>query len=454
MKEFDVIVIGGGPAGYNSAEYAARSGLSVLLAEKSRLGGTCLNVGCIPTKALLYASKLYHYADGAGEAYGVTADNAALDHARAVEKKNETVRTLVQGVASGLRRCGVQVKEGEASVSRKDGKLLVTVGEETYAGRNLILATGSVPAVPPIEGVKEGLASGEVMTSNEILDLEKIPERLVIVGGGVIGFEMAAYFQEAGSQVTVIEMMDKVLGINDREVSSLLQKELEKKGVVFHLSSSVTRIGDGAVTFLKDGKEEKAAYDKVLMCVGRRPSSQIPGLQELGVQTERGAIVTDEQMRTSAAGVYAIGDVNGKVMLAHVGYREGEVAVNDILGKRDQMSYDAVCGVVYTSLEAAFVGLSEEQARAAGLEYKVKKASINFSGRHVVENGMSSGLCKLILDGKKDIIVGAAVMSSYASEYSYALALMIQNKIPVQAIAKTVFPHPTVCEIIREALLS
>ena len=454
MKEFDVIVIGGGPAGYNSAEYAARHGLSVLLVEKAKLGGTCLNVGCIPTKALLYAAKMYHYASGAGEPFGVSAGPVSFDHAAAVEKKNEVVKTLVQGVASSLRRCKVQVEEGEARLSRKDGKLLVTAGEETYAGRNLILATGSVPSVPPIEGVKEGLASGEILTSNEILDLKEVPGKLVIVGGGVIGFEMAAYFREAGSEVTVIEMLDKVLGANDREVSRLLQKEMEKKGVVFHLSSSVTKIAGGKVVFQKDGKEESAAYDKVLMCVGRRPASQIEGLKELGVQIERGAVVTDEYMRTNVPGIYAIGDVNGKVMLAHVGYREGEAAVSHILGKKDPMNYDAICGVVYTNPEAAFVGMSEEQAKAAGIDYTVKKVSINFSGRHVAENGMSSGVCKLILDTKKNIILGAALMSSYASEYVYALALMIQNKIPAEAILRTVFPHPTVCEIIREALLS
>ena len=323
MKEFDVIVIGGGPAGYNSAEYAARHGLSVLLVEKAKLGGTCLNVGCIPTKALLYAAKMYHYASRAGEPFGVSAGPVSFDHAAAVEKKNEVVKTLVQGVASSLRQCKVQVEEGEARLSRKDGKLLVTAGEETYAGRNLILATGSVPSVPPIEGVKEGLASGEILTSNEILDLKEVPGKLVIVGGGVIGFEMAAYFREIGSEVTVIEMLDKVLGANDREVSRLLQKEMEKKGVVFHLSSSVTKIAGGKVVFQKDGKEESAAYDKVLMCVGRRPASQIEGLKELGVQIERGAVVTDEYMRTNVPGIYAIGDVNGKVMLAHVGYREG-----------------------------------------------------------------------------------------------------------------------------------
>lgn len=454
MKEYDVIVIGGGPAGYNSAEYAAHHGQSVLLVEKKNLGGTCLNVGCIPTKTLLYASKMYHYVNGAGKPYGVSADGASLDHAAVIAKKDEVVTTLVQGVAGGLRRKKVQVANGTAKVAKKDGQIIVSTETESYIAKNLIIATGSSPAVPPIEGVKEGLAEGTVMTSDEILSMKELPKKLVIVGGGVIGFEMAAYFQEAGSQVTVVEMMDKVLGPNDREISLLLQQEMEKKGVVFHLSSGVTRIADGVVSFTKDGKTETAEYDKVLMSVGRRPNSQIEGLAEMGVQLERGAIVTDDCMKTTVPNVYAIGDVNGKVMLAHVGYREGEVAVNNILGKKDAMSYDAICGVVYTSPEAAFVGMSEEQAKAAGIDYTAKKVSINFSGRHVAENGMSNGICKLLIDNKKHIIIGAAIMSSYASEYIYSLALMIQNKIPVESIQKTVFPHPTVCEIIREALFS
>lgn len=454
MREFDVIVIGGGPAGYNSAEYAAHHGQSVLLIEKKNLGGTCLNAGCIPTKTLLYAAKVYHYASGAGIPYGVTAKEAALDHETAVRKKNEVVKTLVQGVAGGLRRKKVQVVSGTAKLSKENGVLIVSTENESFTGKNVIIAAGSSPVLPPIEGVREEMEKGTVMTSDEILDMTEIPKKLLIVGGGVIGFEMAAYFQEAGSKVTVIEMMDKVLGPNDREISLLLQQELEKRGVTFDLSSSVTKISNGVVTFTKNGKVDVAAYDKALMCVGRRADSNIEGLAELGVEIERGAIVTDAQMRTNVPNVYAVGDVNGKMMLAHVGYREGEVAVNTILGKPDAMSYDAVCGVVYTSPEAAFVGLSQEQAEEAGIPYTIKKVSINFSGRHVAENGMSNGICKIIIDTEKNVIVGAALMSSYASEYIYSLALMIENKIPIERIQRTIFPHPTVCEVIREALFS
>lgn len=278
MQEFDVIVIGGGPAGYNGAEYAAHHGQRVLLVEKKNLGGTCLNVGCIPTKTFLYAAKMYHHANGAGEAYGVTAKEASLDHAKVVQKKDEVVKTLVQGVAGGLRRKKVQVVNGTARLSRENGALVVSTEKESFIGKNVIIAAGSSPVVPPIEGVKEEFEKGTVVTSDEILDMTEIPKKLLIVGGGVIGFEMAAYFQEAGSKVTVIEMMDKVLGPNDREVSLLLQQELEKKGVTFYLSSGVTKVSGGVVTFKREGKVDVAAYDKALMCVGRRANSSIEGI--------------------------------------------------------------------------------------------------------------------------------------------------------------------------------
>ena len=455
MEHFDVIVVGGGPAGYNSAEYAAHHGKRVLLVEKKSLGGTCLNVGCIPTKTFLYAGKMYHYAAGAGKAYGVTVDGEAhVDQAAVVAKKDEVVKMLVQGVGSTLRRGKIKVVNGTAKLGRADGKLAVFVDDVTYTADDLILATGSTPAVPPIDGVKEGMADGTVMTSDEILDMKEIPKKLLVVGGGVIGFEMAAYFQEVGAKVTVIEMLDKVLGGNDREVSELLQRELEKKGVTFHLSSGVKKLAGGVVTYEKDGRLQLAAYDRALLCVGRRANSRIEGLEELGIQTERGAIVTDEHLQTNVPHVYAIGDVNGKVMLAHVGYREGEVAVNHILGEDDAMSYAAICGVVYTNPEAAFVGVSEEQAKASGKNYEIKRVSVNFSGRHVAENGLSDGICKLIIDKDKGTLSGAAMMSSYASEYIYALALMIELELPLKQVRRTIFPHPSVCEIIRVALMS
>jgi len=454
VKNYDLVVVGGGPAGYNCAQYAAKNGLSVALFEKEKLGGTCLNAGCIPTKSLLYSAKIFHYAVEAAEGYGIRVGQAALDHAAVMAQKDAVVERLVQGVASGLRKCGVDVFTGEAAVEKKDGAFVVTGGTESVRAASLILASGSVPAIPPIPGAKEGLEAGYVVTSNELLRIQDAPKRLVIVGGGVIGIEMACYFSQAGSRVTVIDILDKILGESDREISSLLQSVMTKQGVKFRLGAQVRAIEKGRIVYDMGGKTQEEKFDTLLLCTGRRPNLAVKGLEELGLAIERGAIVTDEKCCTNVPNVYAIGDVNGRMMLAHVGYREGEVAANIILGRKDIMDYSAVCSVVYTQPEAAFVGMSEEQAKTAGIDYVVKMAPINFSGRHMVENGLSNGLCKILVDKAKNIIIGASILSAYSSEYVYALALMIQNKIPVESILRTVFPHPTVCEIIREALLS
>lgn len=453
MEGYDLIVIGGGPAGYNAAEYAAKQGMKVMLIERSSLGGTCLNVGCIPTKAFLYAAKTYHYAKGGDVDYGIQCGEPVFQHQAVVSKKNEMVKTLVKGVEGRLRKNKIDVIQGEASLGRSGDKACVRVAGKVYSAKKVLIATGSVPAIPPIDGADEAVKSGFLVTSNEILSLTGLPEHLVIVGGGVIGFEMAAYFQEVGVKVTVIEMLDKVLGSCDREVSVLLQKKLEAQGVVFYMGARVLKVNQGSVVFANGTGEQELACGKILMAAGRKANIDIAGLSELGVAVEKGVIMVDDCCRTNVANVYAAGDVVGKVALAHVGYREGEVAVNHMLGKPDRMDYSAISSVVYTNPEAAFVGMTEDEAKAAGLSYKVKKISINYSGRHVIEHGMAEGLCKLVIDRKKDIIIGAALISAYASEYIYALALMIQNKLPVESIKKTVFPHPTVCEIIREALM-
>ena len=318
----------------------------------------------------------------------------------------------------------------------------------------MILATGSEPVIPGIPGVSEGILDGSVLTSREILDLKEIPKELVIVGAGVIGIEMAAYFNIAGSRVTVVEMLEQAGGPIDKDAAEVLQKELEKKGIRFHMKSRVCDVSNNTALVGQDGKQIKLPYDKLLMCVGRKAVTDVPGLTELGVYTERGAIVTDERCQTNIPGLYAAGDVNGKYMLAHVAYREAEVAVNNIIGIADWMDYSAIPGVIYTQPEVSFAGLTEQQARDTGMDIQIKKVTINMSGRHIAEHGMSEGFCKLVIDRKKQIIVGASLVSAYASEIIYAVTLMIQNKIPLESIRRSVFPHPTVCEIIREAVFS
>ena len=451
MKIYDIAIIGGGPAGYLAAERACEAGLSTLLAEKSRVGGVCLNEGCIPTKTFLYSGKTYESALHGAEK-GIHFENAVLAHTDVLAKKNRVVKTLVGGVETALKQKKVDVVYGEAAVSGSPARFSVSVGGSEYQAHHILIATGSVPILPSIPGLADGVKQGRVLTSRELLDIEQIPASLVIVGGGVIGLEMAEYFNTAGSKVSIIEMLDKIGGEIDSDAARVLQSVLEAKGIRFYLQSRVVSLEDGQATFEKDGQQQSIPYDKALMSVGRRPN--FGGLDSLGLLTERGAIVTDDRCETNIAGVYAAGDVNGKYMLAHAAYREAEVAINNIAGQPDTMDYSAIPGVVYTNPEVAYAGMSEQAALAQGRSVAVRKTTINMSGRHVAEQGLSQGFCKLVIDEKQGVIIGATLVCAYASEIIYALALMIQNKIPLESIKKTVFPHPTVCEIIREAVFS
>lgn len=454
MKQYDVAVIGGGPAGYLAAERASEAGLSTLLVEKREVGGVCLNEGCIPTKTLLYSGKLYEYASGEGKTFGVTCRDAQLHHEEVVKRKETVIKTLVGGVSAALKRKKADVVYAKASIRKETQGFVISCESNEFLAKTVILATGSEPVIPGIPGVSEGILNGSVLTSREILDLKEIPKELVIVGAGVIGIEMAAYFNIAGSRVTVVEMLEQAGGSIDKDAAKVLQKELEKKGIRFHMKSRVCDVSNNTALVGQDGKQIKLPYDKLLMCVGRKAVTDVPGLTELGVYTERGAIVTDERCQTNIPGLYAAGDVNGKFMLAHVAYREAEVAVNNIIGIADWMDYSAIPGVIYTQPEVSFAGLTEQQARDTGMDIQIKKVTINMSGRHIAEHGMSEGFCKLVIDRKKQIIVGASLVSAYASEIIYAVTLMIQNKIPLESIRRSVFPHPTVCEIIREAVFS
>lgn len=449
---YDLIVLGGGPGGYLAAERAGHAGLKTMVIEKRSLGGVCLNEGCIPSKSLLYSAKIYDYTKH-GDAYGVTCGDVKYDHAKVIARKNKVVKTLVGGVKAQMKANKVTVADGEGVITGKTAEGFgVTVNGETHTATRLIIATGSMPAMPPIPGVKEGYESGFVLTNREILDLTEVPANLVIVGGGVIGLEMASYYCSAGSKVTVVEMLDKIAGPTDREISSILQKNYEKKGIEFRLSAKVTGVANGAVTFEQDGREQSVPADKVLLSIGRRPVTQGFGLETLGVLTERGAIVTGRDMQTNIPGVYAVGDVNGKSMLAHTAYREAEVAVNNILGKRDTMRYDAIPAVIYTNPEVGSVGETEETAKAKGIDYACRTVSMMFSGRYVAENEGGDGICKVLIDNKTRRIIGCHMITPYASEIIVAAGEMVEMQLRVEDVKEFVFPHPTVCEIIREAI--
>lgn len=449
---YDLIVIGGGPGGYTAAERAGGAGLSVLLAEKRVLGGVCLNEGCIPSKTFLNSAKIADYAKNGGT-YGVHAEGVKLEHPAVVKRKNRVVKKLVSGLEMKMKKNKVTVVNCEAVISGRTGDgFQVKVDGAVYTGKRLLIASGSVPAMPPIPGLDEGYKKGIVLTNREILDIETIPENLVIIGGGVIGLEMASYFNSAGSRVTVVEMLDHIAGPTDREISDILLNNYKKKGIDFRLSAKVTEIKGNDVVFESSDGIHRVSGDNILISIGRKPDTKGLGLKTIGVETDRGRIVTDEFLRTNIPEVYAAGDVNGISMLAHTAYREAEVAVNNILGKRDRMRYIAVPSVIYANPEVGSVGETTESARDKGLDVEIIKLPLAYSGRYVAETERGDGIVKVLVDKQYRTIRGLHIIGSYASEIIYGAAVMMETEMRVNDIREIVFPHPTVCEVIREAM--
>ena len=452
MELFDLLVIGGGPGGYLCAERAAQGGLKVALFEKKSLGGTCLNEGCIPTKTLLNSAKMFRHATESAD-FGVVAENVKFDHAKVVARKGQVVKTLVGGVGATMKAHKVTVITADAVIKGREADgFAVEANGEKYMGKKLVIAAGSETVIPPVPGLKEGIASGFVTTNREVLDLTELPKKLVAIGGGVIGLEMAYYFASVGVPVTVIEMMPKIAGATDPEICALLQDACEKRGMVFKLSCKVLEIKSGSVVYEENGEKKEIACDKVLLAAGRKPATANIGLESLGLQMDRAAIVTDRFLCTNVSGVYAVGDCNGKLMLAHTAYREAEVAVNHMLGKKDEMRYDVIPSVIYTDPEVASVGLSAEAAKAKGMNVKEIKLPMIYAGRYVAEVDNGDGFIKLVIDTDRNRLVGCFMVGSYASEIIMTATMMVDTELTPTRLQKLVFPHPTVAEIIREAI--
>lgn len=445
---FDLAILGGGPAGYVAAERAGAAGLKTVIFEKKSLGGVCLNEGCIPTKTLLYSAKVYNYAL-TGDHYGVYVKEPSFNYSEFVDRKDKVVRKLVAGVKAAMKAGKVQVVAEHATILGRSAEgITVEAAGEQYTARNLIICAGSEASVPPFPGLKE--AGDVIATNREILSLREQPKELVVIGGGVIGMEFAAFFSTIGTKVTVVEMMPKILGPMDDEISAMLQKIYAKRGVQFCLNCKVTGIeGDTVVYEDPEGKVCRVSGDKILVSVGRRAVLKGYGLENLGVAAERG-IKVDDRMRTNIPNVYAAGDVTGFSMLAHTASREGEVAVNNILGKEDHMRYDAIPGVVYTNPEVAGVGLTEEQAKASGREYVVLKLPMAYSGRFVAENEGGEGICKIIAGKKYHEVLGVHMLGNPCSEIIQSACMAIETEMTVEQLKEVVFPHPTVSEIIKE----
>ena len=452
----DLAIIGGGPGGYVAAERAGSAGLSVILFEKNSLGGVCLNEGCIPTKTLLYSAKVFDYAQHA-DRYGVNVDGPTVDFGAVFKRKEKVVRKLVAGVKAQMKNAGVEVVAAQAEILGRSGEgFAVRADGQEYVARKLLVCTGSEAVVPPIPGLRESAA---VVTNREILALEEQPAELVIIGGGVIGMEFASFFNSIGTKVTVVEMLPKILGPMDDEVSAMLQAQYAKKGVAFQLGCKVVAVeGDTVVYETPAGESCRVRGDRILVSVGRRAVLQGFGLGTLGVEPALNpagrpyGIKVDEHMRTSVPGVYAAGDVTGFSMLAHTASREGEVAVNDILGGSDCMRYDAIPGVVYTNPEVAGVGLTESEAARKGLDVTVLKLPMAFSGRFVAENERGEGMCKVIVDKATHAVLGVHMLGNPCSEIIQSACIAIERKLTVEQLKEVVFPHPTVSEILKETI--
>ena len=448
MLTHDLIILGGGPAGYTAAERAARGGLNTLLIEKRALGGVCLNEGCIPTKTLLYSAKIWHLAEDTKK-YGIeaSADQFLMDKVNA--RKNKVVRKLVAGIKGKMRNAGVTVVTGEGEIlpPTTPEEYSVKVGEETYTAPRLLLASGSETFVPPIPG----LDTVEYWTSREALESKELPKSIAIIGGGVIGMEFAAFYNRVGVEVHVIEMLPEILGGMDSEMGALLRAEYTKLGVKFYLQHKVTSVAPDGVTVEFEDNSFVIPTERILLSVGRRPVTE--KLSPLGLEMEGRGVKVDATMRTSLPGVYAAGDVTGYSLLAHTAVREAEVAVDNMLGKNAQMSYRAIPGIIYTQPEVAGVGMTEDQLKKEGISYRKHQLPMAFAGRFVAENEMANGVCKILI-GEDDTLLGAHMLGNPASELIVVIAVAIERGIKAHELASVVFPHPTVGEIIKETIES
>ena len=456
---YDLIVIGSGPGGYVCAIRAAQLGLKTAVVEKdATFGGTCLNVGCIPSKALLHASHMFHEAGHGLGAFGVIVDAPRLDLPAMMKHKKETVAANVNGVAFLLKKNKVDAHKGVGRVLGA-GKVEVTAADgakTVLETKNIVIATGS--AVAPLrdaDGQAIVIDEKIVISSTGALTLDRVPTKLAIVGAGVIGLELGSVWRRLGAEVTVIEYLDRVLPGFDAEVAQRFQKVMEKQGFAFKLSSKVTRVVAGkkgaSVSYapVAGGDEIKIDADAVLIATGRIPYTQGLGLEEAGVALERGRVVIDDHFATNVAGVYAIGDVVRGPMLAHKAEDEG-VAVAEILaGQAGHVNYGVIPGVVYTMPEVAMVGLTEEEARAKG-EIAIGKFPFSANGRARAMRE-TEGFVKIIADAVTDRVLGVHILGAGAGELIAEAAVLMEFSGSAEDLARTCHAHPTMSEALKEA---
>lgn len=446
MADYKIAILGGGPGGYVAAIKAAHLGAKTVLIEGGEVGGVCLNEGCIPTKTLLKSAKVYQDILNS-ENYGIRVSKegaVTIDWAAMLGRKDKVVAQLTGGVKQLLKRNGVDVIKGYGEV--RDPHTIVVNGQ-TVTAENLIIATGSRPNLPPIPGLEESLAAGLAVTSTGALEFLEIPQELVIVGGGVVGIEFAALFNALGSQVTVLEKFS-VLASLDSDLREYMQRTLGKKGVQILEGVEVERFEGATVLARVNGETKAFQGDKVIVSLGRKPN--VEAVKVLGLAMEGPAIRTNERLETSLKGVYAIGDVNGKQMLAHVASAEGIVAVENILGGQSTIDYDKVPAAIYSFPEVAVVGLTEEEAKRRGHKLKIGNFPLAANGKALAE-GEAEGFVKIVADEQYGEVLGVHIIAAQATDLISEAVATLQLEGTVYDLAQAIHPHPTSSEIIMEA---
>lgn len=437
----DLIIIGSGPGGYRAAEYAAKQGLQVVIIEDREAGGTCLNRGCIPTKTLCRNAEVIDTLREA-DTLGLANLHYDLDFAKVKERQNSVIGQLRGGVELLMSQPGITFVRGKAAFAAPK---TVVVGGEEYTADNIIIATGARPKLPLIPGID----TNTVITSDEMLAIDHVPARLCIVGAGVIGMEFASIFSSFGSEVTVIEYLKECLPVLDSDVAGRLRKAIARKGVKFFMQAAVTAVGEGSVTFERKGKPQTVEADTILIATGRMPNVEELNLEAAGVEYDGKGIKTDDNMQTNVSGVYAIGDVNGRCMLAHAATMQGLRAVNAILGREDDIRLDIMPSAVFTNPEAASVGLSEDQCEAQRMEYHCHRSLYRANGKALAMNE-TEGLMKLLADGEGRII-GCHVYGPHASDIAQEVSVLMCKDTTVQQLRDMVHTHPTVNEMLQSA---
>jgi dihydrolipoamide dehydrogenase len=453
--ECDITIIGGGPGGYVAAIYAAKNGLNVTLIEKENVGGTCLNRGCIPTKTLVRSSEVYKTMKTADE-FGLFAENISVNMEKVIDRKNNVVNQLVQGIEYLLDKHNIKKITGIGKILDNETVYVKAKNTETtIKTKNIIISTGSKTSNVPIEGID----SKYVITSKEALDMKSLPEKLVIVGGGIIGMEFAFIYANFGVEVYVVEFLDKILSVLDEDICSEITKAAKAKGIKIYTGSKVKSIAEAEnnnciVTFTKDSKKRYISADKILIAVGRQPYFEGLGIENLDIEMNenKGGIKVNEYMQTNIENIYAIGDVTNKIQLAHAASHQGIIAVDNILGKDKKMDYATIPSAIFTEPEISLVGICEKQAKEYGLDIEIGKFPFAANGK-ALTLGENKGFVKIIKDKSSGKIIGSTIIGPHATDLLAVVTLAIKNQLTTEQITETIFAHPTTAESIHEAAL-